>query len=101
MVSVKAQDVIRVLHESAERWGYPAAFLSDNGLILTAQHRYGVVGAFEQELFSLGITSKHSRPYHPQTCGKVGRFHQSEKSFLAAQKGVVTKEQLQRALGPC
>ncbi len=29
MVVVKAQDVIRVLHQSAEKWGYPAAFLSD------------------------------------------------------------------------
>jgi len=98
MVHVKAQDVIRVLHQSAEKWGYPAAFLSDNGLIFTAQSRYGLAGAFEQELFALGITSKHSRPYHPQTCGKVERFHQTEKKFLAAQKDVVTKKQLQRQL---
>ncbi len=98
MVVVKAQDVIRVLHQSAEKWGYPAAFLSDNGLIFTAQSRYGLAGAFEQELFALGIASKHSRPYHPQTCGKVERFHQTMKRFLAAQKGLRTKKQLQRAL---
>ena len=98
MVRVKSVDVIRVLHRSAETWGFPASFLTDNGLIFTAQGRYGLAGAFEHELFALGITSKHSRPYHPQTCGKVERFHQTLKKFLAAQEGVVTKKQLQRAI---
>jgi hypothetical protein len=39
----------------------------------------------ETTLASLGIAYKHSRPYHPQTCGKVERFHQTEKKFLARQ----------------
>jgi Integrase core domain len=90
--------VVRVLHTSAATWGYPASFLSDNGLIFTTQRRYGLAGATEQELFSLGIRAKHSRPYHPQTCGKVERFHQTLKKFLAKQESVVTKKQLQRAL---
>jgi Integrase core domain len=33
----------------------------------------------------LGIQSVHSTPYHPQTCGKVERFHQTLKLFLAKQ----------------
>jgi transposase InsO family protein len=98
MRTVTARDVIRVLHSSAETSGYPASFLSDNGLIFSAQKRYGLAGAFEHELFALGITSKHSRPYHPQTCGKVERFHQTEKKFLTAQEGIETKKQLQRQL---
>lgn len=98
MVRVKATDVVRVLHKSAEHWGYPATFLTDNGLIFTAQRRYGVAGAVEHELFALGIGSKHSRPYHPQTCGKVERFHQTLKKFLAAQDHIETKKQLQRAI---
>jgi len=98
MVRVKGHDVIRVLHTSAEKWGYPASFLTDNGLIFSSHHQHGLAGAFEQELFSLGIRSKHSRPYHPQTCGKVERFHQSMKRFLAAQDQVTTKKQLQREL---
>jgi len=97
-VTVKATDVVRTLHRSAETWGYPASMLTDNGLVFSAQRRHGVVGTFEQELFSLGIATKHSRPYHPQTCGKVERFHQTLKKFLAVQDGVVTKKQLQAQL---
>jgi transposase InsO family protein len=98
MLVVKANDVVRVLHKSAETWGYPASFLTDNGLIFTARTRFGVEGVVEQELFALGITAKHSRPYHPQTCGEVERFHQTLKKFVAAQKGIETKKQLQRAI---
>jgi transposase InsO family protein len=98
MLRVTAQDVIRVLHHSARHWGYPACLLSDNGLIFTAQQRYGLAGAVDQELFALGITAKHSRPYHPQTCGKVERFHQSLKNHLAVQDHLTTKKQLQRSL---
>ncbi len=98
MQVVKATDVVRVLHKAAERWGYPASFLSDNGLIFSTQRRHQVAGATEQALFSLGIEAKHSRPYHPQTCGKVERFHQTLKKFVAAQKGIETKKQLQRQI---
>jgi transposase InsO family protein len=98
MVVVKATDVVRVLHKAAETWGYPASFLSDNGLIFTTGRRYHVAGTTEQTLFSLGIEAKHARPYHPQTCGKVERFHQTLKKFLAAQEGIETKKQLQRQI---
>jgi transposase InsO family protein len=98
MTVVKAQDVVRVLHKAAETWGFPKSFLTDNGLIFTTNRHHEVAGVTEQALFALGIEAKHSRPYHPQTCGKVERFHQTEKKFLAAQKGVTTKKQLQREL---
>ena len=52
----------------------------------------------ESELLSLGIASRHSRPYHPQTCGKVERFHQTLKKFLAKQEPAENKKQLQRRL---
>ena len=84
MVTVKGPDVVRVLHQAASRCGYPAAFLTDIGLIFTGNRTHGLAGALEQELWCLGITAKHSRPYHPQTCGKVERFHQTMKRFLAA-----------------
>ena len=52
----------------------------------------------EAELLAYGIETRHSRPYHPQTCGKVERFHQSMKKFLAAQDPAQTKKQLQAQL---
>ncbi len=54
-------------------------------------------GSTEQELFALGIEAKHARPYHPQTCGKVERFHQTMKKFLAMQD-IKSPKQLQRQL---
>jgi hypothetical protein len=49
----------------------------------------------QTELLARGITYKHSRPYHPQTCGKVERFHQTLKGFLAKQMRTKTIAELQ------
>ena len=94
-VTVKAPDVVRTLHRAAATWGYPEALLTDNGLVFTSQVRHGIVGHLEMTLMSLGIASKHSRPYHPQTCGKIERFHQTLKKYVAKQDPAVTKKQLQ------
>jgi transposase InsO family protein len=77
-------EVIATLYQAGAAWGLPASLLTDNGCVFTATHRHGF-SAFESELFALGIDAKHSRPYHPQTCGKVERFHQTLKRFLAKQ----------------
>jgi hypothetical protein len=52
----------------------------------------------ENELAGLGVAYKHSRPYHPQTCGKVERFHQTLKKHLARQARPATLEALQAQL---
>ena len=96
-LTTRSPDVVRALHRAGQAWGYPEAVLSDNGAIFTASSRGGV-GAMESELISLGIASKHSRPYHPQTCGKVERFHQTLKRYLAKQEPPLTKKQLQAQL---
>jgi transposase InsO family protein len=97
-VTVSAPDVVRTLHKAAEKWGYPESFLSDNGLIFNTQRRHQMAGALEICLLSLGISPKHSRPYHPQTCGKVERFHQTLKKYLGKQEPATTKKQLQAQL---
>jgi transposase InsO family protein len=89
-----ARDALHDFHRAAAPYGYPAAVLTDNGCVYTAAHRGGST-ALEQELLSLGIEFKHSRPYHPQTCGKVERFHQTLKGFLAKQPSPATIRALQ------
>ena len=82
---VKAPDVVSTFYEAASRHGLPESLLSDNGAVYTAAPRNGRC-AMESELIALGIVYKHSRPYHPPTCGKVERFHQTLKKHLAAQR---------------
>ena len=80
----KAADVVDTFKEAAETWGYPASVLTDNGAIFNGGPRKGVT-VFEALLKDLGIVTKHSRPYHPQTCGKIERFHQTLKRYLDKQ----------------
>jgi len=80
-----AADVVAAFYQGAGRYGSPASMLTDNGCIVTAQFRNGRCG-FETELATLGITIKHGRPFHPQTQGKVERFHQTLKRWLRKQQ---------------
>jgi transposase InsO family protein len=93
----KAVDVVTTFHQGAGTWGYPASMLTDNGAIFTAEYRKGRC-VMENELAALGIDFKHSRPYHPQTCGKVERFHQTLKKYLAKKRRARSLAQLQRQL---
>jgi transposase InsO family protein len=84
LVTVKASDPVYVLHSASNTFGLPASLLSDNAAVFTGRTRRGKV-LLELELERLGIVFKHSTPYHPQTCGKVERFHQTVKRFLRKQ----------------
>jgi len=79
-----AAKALEVFLEAGRRWGLPSALLTDNGCVYTTWHRGGP-NVMQTELLALGIDFRHSRPYHPQTCGKVERFHQTMKAFLAKQ----------------
>jgi transposase InsO family protein len=82
--TVKGGDVVRTFLAAAEAYGAPAALLTDNGAVFTGGPRRGRI-RLETELERLGIVAKHSTPNHPQTCGKVERFHQTLKRYLARQ----------------
>jgi transposase InsO family protein len=94
--TVKARDVVDVFHSAAQLHG-PASLLSDNGAVFNATPRKGKV-LLQIELERLGIASKNSRPYHPQTCGKVERLHQTLKRYLAKQTPAKAITELQGQL---
>ena len=89
-----AADVVAAFYQGAGRFGFPASMLTDNGCIFTAQFRNGRCG-FETELATLGIAIKHGKPYHPQTQGKIERFHQTLKRWLRKQEPAVSIAELQ------
>lgn len=66
--------------------GFPASTLTDNGMVFTTRFSGGKGGlnAFEKALQTLGIQQKNGSPNHPQTQGKIERFHQTQKAWLAA-----------------
>ena len=67
--------------EGAQQWGLPGHMMSDNGPALN-QTRRQINVVFTANLRQLGIQPIASTPYHPQTCGKVERFHQTLKQWL-------------------
>jgi len=92
-----AKTVVQVFRNATRQWGLPASLLTDNGCVFTAKYRGGAT-ALEVELLELGVAFKHSRPGHPQTCGKIERFHQTLKRFLTRQPAAGTTRQLQEQL---
>ena len=89
-----APAVVRIFFETAAIWGFPASVLSDNGAIYTAAYRGSHTG-MEIELAALGIAFKHGKPYHPQTQGKVERYHLTLKKWLRKKPAVATLGELQ------
>ncbi len=95
--TLKAQDVVHTFFSAPEQYDLPASFLSDNAAVFSGRSRRGKV-ALELELEERGIEVKHSTPYHPQTCGKVERFHQTLKRYLARQQPAASLALLQLQL---
>ncbi len=92
----KAAGVARAFGSAIELHGTPASLLCDNGAVFTAAPRGGKV-LLQMEMERLGVIAKNSRPYHPQTCGKVERLYQSLKA-LPDKAG--SGEDARRVAGP-
>jgi transposase InsO family protein len=72
---------------TADQHGLPASTLTDNGMVYTTRFARGGAGpnGFEHLLARLGITQKNGSPSHPQTQGKIERFHQTLKQWVQGQ----------------
>jgi transposase InsO family protein len=77
--------------------GIPARSLTDNGLVYTGRFINATV-AFETNLAALGVQTLNSRPFHPQTCGKIERHWQTLKRWLRARDPASTVTELNAQL---
>jgi transposase InsO family protein len=78
---VSGDDVVATFTAAGDAHGWPAATLTDNGAVYTSRFTGGRNG-FEYLLAYLGIRQKNGAPGHPQTQGKIERFHQTLKRWL-------------------
>jgi transposase InsO family protein len=95
--AVSGDDVVAVFLQAVDEHDPPASTLTDNARIYTARFGGGR-NAFEYLLPVLGVTQKNGSPGHPQTQGKIERFHQTQKRWLAARPPARTPAELQRQL---
>jgi transposase InsO family protein len=94
---VTGPDVVASFTATATTYGLPAATLTDNGAVYTSRFTHGH-NDFERLLASLGVTQKNGHPNHPQTQGKIERFHQTLKRWLTARPRPSTLTELQSLL---
>jgi transposase InsO family protein len=94
---VTGRDVVDTFLACVDAYGPPASTLTDNGRVYTARHGGGR-NEFEYVLAALNIRQKNGAPNHPQTQGKIERFHQTLKRWLAARPRAHTIPELQAQL---
>jgi transposase InsO family protein len=95
--SENGTDTWAALQQAFAGHGLPVKLLSDNGLAFSGKHR-GWMVELERHLAALGITSIASSTYHPQTCGKNERVHQTLQKWLAARPPAEDLPALQQLL---
>ena len=95
--AVTGQIVIDTFNECRSQYGTPFSTLTDNGIVYTARFIKGKNG-FEYLLSELDIVQKNGSPAHPQTQGKIERFHQTLKKWLSLQETAIDLKELQRQL---
>jgi len=91
-----ANNVLEVLRAGLEKHGSPKEILSDNG---RQYHTWRGKSSFSKTLIKLGIRHVRSRPYHPQTCGKIESFWRNLYQELLSQVPLSSFEEAQAKIG--
>ena len=79
--------VTQNMEQVFKEYGLPNAILSDNGGQFAGLR--GGYTRFERWLMDLDIQPLHGRPMHPQTQGKIERFHRTMKNELLKRKAFI------------
>ena len=84
-LSETAKAAITAITKAVTEYGAPALVLSDNGAAFAGPRSQltAVSSTFSRTVNGWGTRLIHSSPYHPQTCGKVERHHQTSRSGSA------------------
>lgn len=88
--TVNGETAFDAFSTGAAKWGWPQRFLSDNA------KAYKI--SLAEAVGVLGVDHRHGRANHPQTQGKVERFHQTLQKWLKARPRAVSLEELQTQL---
>jgi transposase InsO family protein len=95
--AVTGKIVIDTFNQCRNKYGTPFSTLTDNGNVYTARFSRGKNG-FEYLLSQLDVVQKNGSPAHPQTQGKIERFHQTLKKWLSEQESAKDLKELQGQL---
>jgi transposase InsO family protein len=83
--------------QASAAYGLPRQLLSDNHTSFTGR-LFGFEVAFERRLADVGVELINAAPAHPQTLGKLERFHRTLKEWLADEGPAADLEHLQLLL---
>lgn len=99
-IRVTGEIVLNEFLHAGNEHGFPASTLTDNGMVFTARYAGGRGGlnGFEKTLLAFGIKQKNGSPNHPQTQGKIERFHQTQKAWLRAHNTAINIAELSAEL---
>lgn len=78
-------------------FGLPESILTDNGAVFAGFK--GGYTQFERILMDQDILPIHGRVYHPQTQGKIERFHRSLKNEVLYLRDILDLDDAARVLG--
>lgn len=91
------RDVLGGFIQTFREYGLPECVLTDNGPVFAGFK--GGYSQFERSLMDQDILPIHGRVHHPQTQGKIERFHRSLKNEVLYLRNILDLEDAAKVLG--